>query len=577
MIIEVSVLATLLQDPMNRLTTWTFGRVLTGVRNQQIDHSLSKLSERLTEVVKVKTIYKGDSSIDLHEFYVPTRVRNVSRRINSITDIDIENIVLEGTVGQGKSIFMRYLTYKEAKKGDRIPIFFELRKLEESQSLEEAISATISEWIPLFSKDKFSKLAESGDLVLFLDGFDEVRSDDLQALLNEIESWHKRYPKMQLVISSRPQSDIQKMSIFSVRELAPYTYPEQEALIDKLVTEIDTRSSLKNSIKESASEIKELLTTPLMVTLYVMIYRALSDPPKTQSEFYENIFSILSTRHDKTKPGYKREFNSQLGETALQEIFEEVCFISVKQNKLVFSYPELKGIIQSCLERQNIEVDASDVLLDFSKVVCLLPKDGLNYTFMHRSIQEYFYASFLLNRPESLRRKFYKKYLIDYSLFQKTQGIIRFLKDTDKYNYIKYCELPILEEFIKNFDISEYSSCFIKNMFIKSSNENNRIELNLVSGEELLLSNFYYPKQIDNIFCIVRDFISTGNFEHTSWSLCDNDREDLINSGFIQLKDIISEEDLNTLECLINEESRKLIRLYEDFKIYILTQEEGEF
>lgn len=577
MIIEVSALATLLQDPLNRLTTWTFGKVLTSVRNQQIEHSLSKLSERLTEVVKVKTIYKGDSSIDLHEFYVPTRVRNVSRRINSITDIDIENIVLEGTVGQGKSIFMRYLTYKEAKKGDRIPIFFELRKLEEGQSLEEAISATISEWIPLFSKDKFSKLAESGDLVLFLDGFDEVRSDDLQALLNEIESWHKRYPKMQLVISSRPQSDIQKMSMFSVRELAPYTYPEQEALIDKLVTEIDTRSSLKNSIKESDSEIKELLTTPLMVTLYVMIYRALSDPPKTQSEFYENIFSILSTRHDKTKPGYKREFNSQLGETALQEIFEEVCFISVKQTKLVFSYPELKGIIQSCLTKQNIEADASEVLLDFSKVICLLPKDGLNYTFIHRSIQEYFYASFLLNRPESLRKKFYKKYLTDYSLYQKTQGIIRFLEDTDKYNYMKQCELPLIEEFIKNFDVSEYSSCFLKNMFIKSSNENDRIELRLVSERKLVLSKFYYPEQIDNIFCIVRDFISAGNCENISWDLYDDDRTDLIGLGFIQVKDILSEEDLDTLEYLINEESKKLIGLYKDFKRYIATQEEGEF
>lgn len=577
MIIEVSALATLLQDPLNRLTTWTFGKVLTSVRNQQIEHSLSKLSERLTEVVKVKTIYKGDSSIDLHEFYVPTRVRNVSRRINSITDIDIENIVLEGTVGQGKSIFMRYLTYKEAKKGDRIPIFFELRKLEENQSLEEAISATISEWIPLFSKDKFSKLAESGDLVLFLDGFDEVRSDDLKALLNEIESWHKRYPKMQLIISSRPQSDIQKMNIFSVRELAPYTYPEQEALIDKLVTEIDTRSSLKNSIRESASEIKELLTTPLMVTLYVMIYRALSDPPKTQSEFYENIFSILSTRHDKTKPGYKREFNSQLGETSLQAIFEEVCFISVKQTKLVFSYPELKGIIQSCLTKQNIEADASEVLLDFSKVICLLPKDGLNYTFMHRSIQEYFYASFLLSRPESLRKKFYKKYLTDYSLYQKTQGIIRFLEDTDKYNYMKHCELPLIEEFIKNFDVSEYSSFFLKNMFIKSSNNNDRIELRLVSERKLVLSKFYYPEQIDNIFCIVRDFISAGNCENISWDLYDDDRTNLIGLGFIQVKDILSEEDLDTLEYLINEESKKLIRLYKDFKRYIATQEKGEF
>ena len=249
----------------------------------------------------------------------------------------------------------------------------------------------------------------------------------------------------------------------------------------------------------------------------------------------------------------------------------------MKQTKLVFSYPELKGIIQSCLTKQNIEADASEVLLDFSKVICLLPKDGLNYTFMHRSIQEYFYASFLLSRPESLRKKFYKKYLTDYSLYQKTQGIIRFLEDTDKYNYMKHCELPLIEEFIKNFDVSEYSSFFLKNMFIKSSNNNDRIELRLVSERKLVLSKFYYPEQIDNIFCIVRDFISAGNCENISWDLYDDDRTNLIGLGFIQVKDILSEEDLDTLEYLINEESKKLIRLYKDFKRYIATQEKGEF
>ena len=142
---------------------------------------------------------------------------------------------------------------------------------------------------------------------------------------------------------------------------------------------------------------------------------------------------------------------------------------------------------------------------------------------------------------------------------------------------MKHCELPLIEEFIKNFDVSEYSSFFLKNMFIKSSNNNDRIELRLVSERKLVLSKFYYPEQIDNIFCIVRDFISAGNCENISWDLYDDDRTNLIGLGFIQVKDILSEEDLDTLEYLINEESKKLIRLYKDFKRYIATQEKGEF
>ncbi len=406
MIIEASTLATLLKDPVTKLTTWLFGKASVAIKNRKIEESLQSLSEKITDVAKVKTIYKNDSSIDLHEFYIPTRVKNVNIQINKIIDINEENIVLEGTVGQGKSIFMSYLTYQEAMLGKRIPIFLELRKLETNQSLEDAVSSTIAEWIPIFSKKNFHVLAESGNLVLFLDGFDEVSRDKIKGFLNEIERWHRYYPKMQMIISSRPGDDIQNINAFKVYKLDPYKYPEQKALIDKLVQEEDVRNILKESIEESNSEIKDLLITPLMVTLYVMIYRASSELPKTQSEFYKNIFSILSTRHDKTKPGYKREFNSSLDELKLQEIFEYFCFTSFRKDELIFSYPRVIEIISAYIKNKNIKSEAGDILQDFSKVVCLLPVDGLNYTFVHKSIQEYFCASFIIKNPNLLRRDF---------------------------------------------------------------------------------------------------------------------------------------------------------------------------
>lgn len=271
MIIEASILASLLKEPVTKSATWLFGKGSVVIKNRKIENALQGLSEKITDVAKVKTIYKNDSSIDLHEFYIPTRVKNVNIQINKIIDVNEENIVLEGTVGQGKSIFMRYPTYQEAKLGKRIPIFLELRKLENNQSLEDAVSSTIAEWIPIFTKKNFHVLAERGDLVLFLDGFDEVSRDKIKGFLNEIEKWHRYYPKMQMIISSRPGDDIQNISAFKVYQLDPYKYPEQKALIDKLVQEEDVRNILKESIEESNSEIKGLLTTPLMVTLYVMI------------------------------------------------------------------------------------------------------------------------------------------------------------------------------------------------------------------------------------------------------------------------------------------------------------------
>ena len=498
MVVTAAVLATLLKDPLTKALGWTFSEALKGTRNQNIEKSLKTLSTRITEVVKVKTIYKGDKSIDLHNFYVPTRVNNIGTRIDCISDIDNQSIVLEGTVGQGKSIFMRYLTYQEARQSKRIPIFFELRRLDDNQSLEEAISLTINNWIHLFSKENFVKVAESGNLVLFLDGFDELPHETVKRLLNEIEGWCERYPDMQLIISARPESEIQKSNYFKVYKLSSYRFHEQSKLIDKLVEEEKSREILKQAIKDSTHEIKELLTTPLMVTLFVMTYRALSDVPKSQSEFYKALFSVLTSRHDKTKPGYKRQLSSNLNESQLQGVFEEFCYITGNKGKLILSYDEAIEIIEKCLVNQKAGSSPTDIIEDFSKVVCLLLKDGLNYAFVHKSIQEYFYASFISKKSERAQERFYLEYSKNVHLFFKTKGAIRFLKEANQYNYYKYFRLPVSEEYIKCYKISKNSNTLLNNLLINQISKN-KIEIILDDKGEINSGFFCAPMRIQKL------------------------------------------------------------------------------
>lgn len=117
-------LADELKDPVKKAFGWLFEKGKNKYDEHKLEQALNNLSDKIIKVTKVKTIYKGDDSIDLHEFYVPTRIEDVDVSINFINDISNQSIVLEGTVGQGKSIFMRYLTYQEATQGQRIPLFF---------------------------------------------------------------------------------------------------------------------------------------------------------------------------------------------------------------------------------------------------------------------------------------------------------------------------------------------------------------------------------------------------------------------------------------------------------------------
>lgn len=498
-----------LKEPAKKAFGWLFEKGKNKYDEHKLEQAINNLSERIIKVTKVKTIYKGDDSIDLHEFYVPTRIVNIDTSINFVTDISRRSIVLQGTVGQGKSIFMRYLTYQEAKQGERIPLFYELRRLDDNETLTSALSKQINNWIAEFQESDFKKVAKTGDLVLFLDGFDEVPYDKVKKLLSEIEGWCERYPNMQIVISSRPEADIQLSNYLKVFKLSEYRFYEQSLLIDKLVEESESKTLLKQAIKDSNTEIQELLKTPLMVTLFVMNYRGSLEIPTNQHEFYKNLFTILISRHDKTKPGFKREANSSLNEVQLQEVFEEFCFVTFSMNILVFDDNKAIEVIKECLENQNITDNPRLVLRDLSKNLCLILKDGLDYGFIHKSIQEYYYASFIYKQPET-KILFYED--CDNKFVDGKRNILNFLESMDTYYYYKYFAIPIFDLFINNFAISNKENQIIESFFY-STGENDSIHVEFYFKIYYEYPFYCFNILIDHIVNIIL-FQDTGNSKH---------------------------------------------------------------
>lgn len=562
MVAEVLIL-TALKEPVKKLANWIFDEASGKVSEAKMKNALSKLHEKISDVVMVKTFYQINESIDLHKFYVPTRVENVNTIVDSIEKIDSSSIALEGTVGQGKSIFMRYLTYQEANRGVRIPVFFELRRLNEKQTLEDAISTLISNWIPLFTKEHFDKIASSGEVILFLDGFDEIAQEDVSRLINEIEGWHERYPNMQLVISTRPEAEIQKSNPMKVYKLAEYEFHEQKQLIKKLVLDEEFQENLIRNIEKSSLEIKDLLKTPLMVTLFVKQYEASLKIPKNQNEFYENLFHNIASLHDNTKAGYNRKLNSSLDISKLQEVFEEFCFITSNEQKLVFSKKETIEKIKKCLNKQNINDNPENILKDFSTVVCLLLKDGSEYSFIHRSIQEYFYSSFISHKSPEAKQVFYNKVLSDEQFFLRMENTIRFLESIDSYNYYKDFKIKILNRCIDDYKINYYDNNIYENCYLYLNDNALEVQIilkNFLDYEVMFDSSFFnefyyaiynYKKDVYSSPTI--QVSSSGQRDYRYISLeefIDNNLTDLIKEYFIRLGNNVLESKKNITEYL---------------------------
>lgn len=134
-----SDIAKIINAPLDDLYNYLKDKTNNNIDKLKNSKNISKLSDRIFELQNVKTIYKGDSAINLKTFYYPSRVRAG----NELVDVSHvgrisknSNIVIQGTVGQGKSIFMRYMTSQEISLGKRIPVFFELRKLKKTKLLK---------------------------------------------------------------------------------------------------------------------------------------------------------------------------------------------------------------------------------------------------------------------------------------------------------------------------------------------------------------------------------------------------------------------------------------------------------
>src|SRR5262249_21729773 len=96
--------------------------------------------KKIKQLRFVKTILQSEKEIELTSFYYPSRIKINKKApvVHQLADLNQDcNVVIEGTVGQGKSIFLRYLASVEFCTTRRIPVFIELRRCRSGVSIAE--------------------------------------------------------------------------------------------------------------------------------------------------------------------------------------------------------------------------------------------------------------------------------------------------------------------------------------------------------------------------------------------------------------------------------------------------------
>lgn len=115
------------------------GPIARALRNWTSTTAVKKVAKTLAKVENVKTLWSPDKEVSLYTFYYPSKVSAELvfevdddtgamydfKRIERIDDLPPGNLTIEGIVGQGKSIFLRYLASQAVRQPQRtsIPLY----------------------------------------------------------------------------------------------------------------------------------------------------------------------------------------------------------------------------------------------------------------------------------------------------------------------------------------------------------------------------------------------------------------------------------------------------------------------
>lgn len=423
----------------------------TSVAKWRAERGVEDLAIHVKSIRNVKTIWQIDRAVDLKEFYVPPHIKVGTDRMKvfCVDDIPRGNCVLiEGIAGQGKSMLMRYLCSQELLEGTRIPIFVELRRIRKEECIFDYIARYLEILGLQVDKDSFYEFLKAGKVTIYLDGFDEVNPEVRDRLVGEIESLCVAQRNCRLIITSRPFQTIRSLACLDVIQLDKLIKHEYKEVVYKISDNREYADALIKVVESHKQDIKGILCTPLFITLLVISYKSYQQIPDQLSDFYDSLFRVLLQRHDGTKPSYVRPRKTKLNDAKFRDGFEYFCYLSKKHKKQNLTVDEMLTTAEDGLKKSNIDTEASDFITDISDVTCLIISEGDEWRFIHKSIQEYFTASYIRRVPENNAKKIYSELVKKYR--QDWVAEIKFLSEIDEYRYAKYFFIPCVKKIVGN-------------------------------------------------------------------------------------------------------------------------------
>ncbi len=381
--------------------------------------------------------------------------------INHVLDIS-RFILISGSAGTGKTLMLKHLFLNSIKHSDLIPIYVELRGLKNTTlSLCDYIFEKLESLGFSLEFEYFKYALKTGCFLLLLDGLDEV--EDKTTVLNKIGNFCDRYSDNYYIVTSRPSSaDIGFVSLqrFTVLKISPLTKKQACNLVSKIEFDIDVKARfLVRLDTDLFNKHKTFAANPLLLTIMLLTFESYAEIPEKVHVFYSNAVDTLFSKHDATKEGYRRRLKCKIALDDFKSVISELCFKLYIKRHISFSKDAVADVLKSI--PKAISANINEIIADLVESVCILQVDGLEFSFTHRSFQEYFTALFLKELNDEQQKVVCARMLrCETVLGTGDESVFGMLYDMSKTRFENNVLLPFFEETIAGSVCSYFSRTY---------------------------------------------------------------------------------------------------------------------
>ncbi len=394
-------LAALITDTTKTGSSSVLGKAISGLANesrQAIFQASRKYIETyqkrhcqlkvlgMREPVELSAVYTGVKLLDasdlmqfdpgaLEDAFRQTRLRGYSashRSDKKQAGVPIANqkqyLMVLGGPGAGKSTFLRKVGlealrtfyYERAEYVHRlIPVLLELKRFDANDiDIAKFITAEF-ETCGFPEAENFTQNAlAQGNLLILLDGLDEVPSANLSNVLQTIQDFVDRYDANRFISSCRVAASGYRNDAFRRFSNVTMADFDDEQIRQFIVNwfggqqdlERDTAGKCWEVLEKSENKAsKELAHTPLLLTYLCLVYDRSQRFPENRCILYKKALRILLEEWAADKGILRDEIYEDLSIELEEILLSEIAYEGMMADQLFFSKKELSTQIRSFL------------------------------------------------------------------------------------------------------------------------------------------------------------------------------------------------------------------------------------